>query len=107
MADQRRDGVTRDVLQRLVDEAAGKAAKEGGRMGALEVLNSLSVHDMMDKAGQEAFRADATWANRNRVRCEKVQDRAFWYGLGVVALIIGGAGLANWEYIKVIMGIVR
>lgn len=90
MADQRRDNVTRDVLQRLVDEAAAKAAKEGGRMGALEVLNEVSPHDMMGKPGREEFRADGTWANKTRLRCDAIRDKAWSYGVpGSVIVAIG------------------
>lgn len=98
--DQRCDHVTREILQRLVDEAATKAAREsgreGGRQGAIEVLNAVSTHDMATKEGQEEFRADVTWANKNRVRCERVGEKAWYVGGGVVGLGILGA---SWDHI--------
>lgn len=98
-AEQRADMVTREILQRLVDEAAGKAAKEGGRQGALEVLNNITTHDMNTKDGQEAFRADVTWAHKTRKRCETGQEKALWIGGSIIGL---GILAASWDSIVAI-----
>lgn len=107
MTEQRKDYVTREVLQRLVDEAAGKAAKEGGRQGAIEVLNAVTIHDMNSKEGQEAFRADGTWAHSNRIRCDRVQEKAV--SIATTGALIAGGGVlwASWDKIRALFQVMR
>lgn len=89
---ERRDMVSRDAFQRMIDEAAEK----GGKAGALQAIDTFVVHDMNTKQGREDFKADLRWANDNRKRCEAVHSNALKVGLPGAAVIVL---FAFWESI--------